>query len=252
MENDFENLLFQASLLERADLYDEMVVVIKKIMTLMKDKKYDSHVQVRNLFSVGYKNIIGIKRSSYRILSSEYENQENNERKTIIENYMEMVKRELNGICDDVDVTIDTLAIGSTSFDDLESKIFFLKMKADYLRYKAEVEPTEEIVKGSEGCYVEAMKLASGIKSTNPVRLGLSLNYSVYLYEISKKGSEAIDVAKRAFDEGIAGLEELTEEHYKDSTLIMQLLRDNMTLWTTSDEKMELDESRIGEKDMDE
>lgn len=37
----------------------------------------------------------------------------------------------------------------------------------------------------------------------------------------------------QAFDDAIAELDTLNEDSYKDSTLIMQLLRDNLTLWTT-------------------
>ena len=43
----------------------------------------------------------------------------------------------------------------------------------------------------------------------------------------------ACTLAKQAFDEAIAELDTLGEESYKDSTLIMQLLRDNLTLWTS-------------------
>lgn len=43
----------------------------------------------------------------------------------------------------------------------------------------------------------------------------------------------ACHLAKQAFDEAIAELDSLNEESYKDSTLIMQLLRDNLTLWTS-------------------
>lgn len=37
----------------------------------------------------------------------------------------------------------------------------------------------------------------------------------------------------QAFDEAISELDTLGEDSYKDSTLIMQLLRDNLTLWTS-------------------
>lgn len=40
-------------------------------------------------------------------------------------------------------------------------------------------------------------------------------------------------LAKEAFDNAIAELDTLSEDSYKDSTLIMQLLRDNLTLWTS-------------------
>ena len=43
----------------------------------------------------------------------------------------------------------------------------------------------------------------------------------------------ACQLAKQAFDEAIAELDTLSEDSYKDSTLIMQLLRDNLTLWTS-------------------
>lgn len=43
----------------------------------------------------------------------------------------------------------------------------------------------------------------------------------------------ACTLAKSAFDEAIAELDTLSEDSYKDSTLIMQLLRDNLTLWTS-------------------
>ena len=51
--------------------------------------------------------------------------------------------------------------------------------------------------------------------------------------EILNSPDKACQIAKQAFDDAIAELDTLNEESYKDSTLIMQLLRDNLTLWTS-------------------
>ena len=79
------------------------------------------------------------------------------------------------------------------------------------------------------------MKLAEELPSTNPIRLGIGLNYSVFLYEIEENPEEALELAKKTFAEAIADVEEIEEEHYKDSTVIFSLLRDNLTLWTSDD-----------------
>ncbi|KAI0562647.1 14-3-3 protein [Gracilaria domingensis] len=55
----------------------------------------------------------------------------------------------------------------------------------------------------------------------------------VFYYEIFDSPDDACELAKTAFDEAIAELDTLNEESYKDSTLIMQLLRDNLNFWKT-------------------
>ncbi|KAG1548260.1 hypothetical protein G6F45_008004 [Rhizopus arrhizus] len=107
----------------------------------------------------------------------------------------------------------------------------------DYHRYLAEF-LTSEARKESGNQAHEAYKTATDIAQTelaptHPIRLGLALNFSVFYYEISNSPDRACHLAKQAFDDAIAELDTLSEESYKDSTLIMQLLRDNLTLWTS-------------------
>ena len=111
-------------------------------------------------------------------------------------------------------------------------------MKADYYRYLAEFaegEDKEANATSARSSYQDATTAAGELAPTHPIRLGLALNYSVFLYEVQGQQSEACTLAKQSFDDAIAELDTLDEESYKDSTLIMQLLRDNLTLWTSDD-----------------
>merc|ERR1712151_706867 len=113
-------------------------------------------------------------------------------------------------------------------------------MKADYYRYIAEFTEDEKKDKASKAAklaYEEAQKVAeSDLKVTHPIRLGLALNFSVFQYEVLSAPDEACKMARTAFEDAIAELDNVEEESYKDSTLIMQLLRDNLTLWTSDDQ----------------
>merc|ERR1712224_869256 len=80
---------------------------------------------------------------------------------------------------------------------------------------------------------------AASLPVTHPIRLGLALNYSVFQYEVLSNPDEACKMARTAFEEAIADLDNVAEDSYKDSTLIMQLLRDNLTLWTSDQEGQE-------------
>ncbi|EJW01738.1 hypothetical protein EDEG_03743 [Edhazardia aedis USNM 41457] len=258
MDNNFDDLLFRAGLCERAEKYNDMAEVMKKTVVALKEEKIASKIKTRNLFSIAFKNLAGARRSSWRILTSELQKIENKEEKrlAIIKEYMKTVENELNEICDDVLNSIDNAVLTNPCYSDPESRVFFLKMKGDYYRYKAEicedvVSEWEKVSLLSNDNYLQAAEAAKSLKSTNPVKLGLALNYSVYLYEISKDMKKALDVAKDAFDHAIAGLDELSEEHYKDSTLIMQLLRDNMTLWNNYEQTLKVEQEEQSRREME-
>merc|ERR1712043_24924 len=121
-----------------------------------------------------------------------------------------------------------------------ESKVFYQKMKADYYRYIAEFSEGDAKSKAAESArvaYDEAQKVAEkDLAVTHPIRLGLALNFSVFQYEVLNKPEDACKMARTAFEDAIAELDNVAEDSYKDSTLIVQLLRDNLTLWTSGGE----------------
>ncbi|XP_066932690.1 14-3-3 protein gamma-like [Clytia hemisphaerica] len=240
-----ETLIHRAKLAEQAERYDDMANAMKKV-TEVKDML---NTEERNLLSVAYKNIVGAKRSSWRVITSI--DQKNTEKKPHTTEYIDRIVNELKDVCKDVLDLLDNylvkkalakLLTEEATEQDGESAVFYLKMKGDYYRYLAEVgapdsDERRNVIEEADGAYGKATDISKQkLKSTNPIRLGLALNYSVFHYEIKTDSSKACQLAKSAFDDAIAELDNLPEDSYKDSTLIMQLLRDNLTLWTSGND----------------
>ena len=61
----------------------------------------------------------------------------------------------------------------------------------------------------------------------------------MFHYEVRNDPSKACQLAKQAFDDAIADIDQIEEDQYKDATTIMQLIRDNLTLWTSELEEGE-------------
>ncbi|KAJ6811868.1 14-3-3-like protein D isoform X2 [Iris pallida] len=238
--------VYVAKLAEQAERYEEMVDSMKKVAKL----DVELTVEERNLLSVGYKNVIGSRRASWRILSSIEQKEEAKGNEGHVKNireYRQKVESELSDICTDIMAVIDEHLIPSASAG--ESSVFYYKMKGDYYRYLAEFKTgneKKEVAEQSLKAYQAASSTAEAdLSPTHPIRLGLALNFSVFYYEIMNSPERACHLAKQAFDEAISELDSLSEESYKDSTLIMQLLRDNLTLWT-SDIPEDGEESKVG------
>jgi len=233
---DKDELVQRAKLAEQAERYDDMAQAMKQVT----ETGVELSNEERNLLSVAYKNVVGARRSSWRVISSIEQKTEGSERKQqMAREYREKVEKELREICYDVlvspDGLLDKYLIPKAS--NAESKVFYLKMKGDYYRYLAEVATGDQrnsVVEESQKAYQEAFDTSkSKMQPTHPIRLGLALNFSVFYYEILNSPDRACHLAKQAFDDAIAELDTLNEDSYKDSTLIMQLLRDNLTLWTS-------------------
>jgi len=236
-----DECVYMAKLAEQAERYDEMADYMRDVSKL---EGGELTVEERNLLSVAYKNAVGSRRASWRIISSVEQKEttkSNTEAASRAGQYRMKVEKELDEICqkilsllEDHLISKDAPAPGKE-----ESQVFYYKMKGDYHRYIAEYKIDDEKKKASDAArdaYKKAMEIAeSGLLVTHPIRLGLALNFSVFYYEVLNLPEEACTMARKAFEDAIAELDNVSEDSYKDSTLIMQLLRDNLTLWTSDE-----------------
>ncbi|CAH9093629.1 unnamed protein product [Cuscuta epithymum] len=242
-----EQSVYMAKLAEQAERYEEMVKFMDNLVVATATSGSELTVEERNLLSVAYKNVIGSLRAAWRIVSSieqREESRKNDDHVILIKLYRSKVESELSAVCAGILKLLEHYLIPSASSSD--SKVFYLKMKGDYHRYLAEFRAGDERKEAAEDtmlAYKAAQEIAvAHLAPTHPIRLGLALNFSVFYYEILNTSEKACSMAKQAFEEAIAELDTLGEESYKDSTLIMQLLRDNLTLWT-SDMQDHMDEA---------
>jgi 14-3-3 protein epsilon len=236
MENNFsrEDYLYLAKMAEQSERFWEMIEYVGKFAKTEGELTADE----RHIVSVAYKNVVGSKRAELRVLSAieQKEAKKLNEQNiTYIKQYKNIIEGELKTLCKDILTLIDKYLLVNSKSE--ESKIFFLKMKGDYNRYLTEFLTDNEgndAVENAREAYSHAVELAkANLPPTHPLRLGLFLNFSVFHYEILNQQEIAIDMVRKTFDDAIQSIDSVGEESYKDVTLILQLLRDNLTLWTT-------------------
>ena len=103
MSMDKEELVQRAKLAEQAERYDDMAAAMKSVT----ETGVELSNEERNLLSVAYKNVVGARRSSWRVISSIEQKTEGSERKQqMAKEYREKVEKELREICYDVLVNI--------------------------------------------------------------------------------------------------------------------------------------------------
>eukprot|EP00483_Globobulimina_turgida_P002485 UN02489 len=228
---DIKKLVELVRVAETAERYEDMCKFVKKLVELKSDKGEDLDVDERNLLSVAYKNVVGSKRASWRTLSGGFDDAD----EQLLTKYKSLVEDELEEICQEVLALLTKHLCKNVEGNGDETEVFYLKMCGDYYRYLSEFRTDDQFKELAEEFYKKAMDVAeANLNETHPTRLGLALNFSVCYYEILKEPEKACDLAKKSFDAAIEKLDTLNDASYKDSTLIMQLLRDNLTLWTSS------------------
>ncbi|KAH7096703.1 14-3-3 protein [Auriculariales sp. MPI-PUGE-AT-0066] len=230
VSNVARGAVYLCSAAEEAARYEEMVLFVRVLSGYEQEFTVDECC---------IQEVAGLKRAALRRLSelgNRYQPQDDNQR-ALLQGMKRGIMKELVDLCDEAIDAIENRLLPRSVLT--ESITFYHKMTGDYLRYLAEFSAPDSperttLAARARIAYDAASSASSNLSPTNPVRLGLALNISVFEFEIIGNIDKAFVTAQRALSEGTVeeALDEMLPEHEKDATLIVQLLRDNLRMWS--------------------
>ena len=203
----------------------------------MGESNEDVSVDVRNLLSVGFKNLIGSWRAAWRTVSAIEQNKKYEQYSAKCAEYKAKIEKELSRLCEDIIKNVNDLSLKKATTP--ESKTFYLKMIGDYYRYIAECVKGDKLAEVTEKAlefYTKANEAAKELPSYNSTRLGLSLNFSVFFYELKNDSKMACKLAQEALDGAKADIEQMDNDDARDAISIVELLKENLDLWKEAEE----------------
>ena len=229
-EHTREEYVYLSKLYEKAQRYEDMISAINDYIEL--DPKLTK--EERNILSAGYKNILYDKRENWKFLSSMERKEMKKKSKQVI--YIQEIKnhieKEIKKIVDNVHNIIDKHLIPNC--EDNESKIFYMRLKADHYRYLCELSKEKEFIEKAEKIYKEAYNIAiKELPHINNERIGLCLNLALFYYEIKGDKNEGYKIAKNCFEESMKYLEDFQKFKSKEALMLIQLLKENLIFWSS-------------------
>jgi len=113
-------------------------------------------------------------------------------------------------------------------------------MIGDYYRYVAECatgDRLETIKNGALENYQHAKKASESLNACNPITLGLALNFSVFHYEVMDNKKMACELGEAALSDALEKIDDVDEETFRDAKSIIELLKENLSLWKEEEEQ---------------
>ena len=226
--------VYLAMLAEQSQRFEDMMNFLEEMIL---STEQDISADERNLLSISYKNAISHKRQAVRTLLA-YEMKEKKKDNSLyleyITEYKKKLEIELTEICLKIIRFITVNLIPRAISND--GKLYYLKLIADYHRYIAENLESDNKKHHSDlsiKYYNEATEVAKKLPISDPIRLGLALNFSVFYYEVINNQETAKYIAESALKdvkEVLQTLDENDDEH-KDTFSIVDLLNENLNMW---------------------
>ena len=231
--NKVEEKIFLARVAEQAERFEDMVDFLEDVL---KERHGDVNPDERNLLSVAFKNLISSKRAACRTISAIEQNPKYQKFNEALLVYKQTIEVQLKNDCEKIIKMINDQVISVPNCSD-EAKAFFIKMVGDYYRYIAENAKDavlEDVKAKAKKAYEDANMI--NLPACNPIKLGLALNFSVFNYEVLKDHTTACQLADEALQSALDKIDELEEDDFRDAKSIIELLKENLTLWKEEEE----------------
>jgi len=227
-----EQNIFLARVAEQAERFEDMVNYLSHVLDA---KGADVSSDERNLLSVAFKNLISSKRAACRTIAAIEQNPKYSKFSSALSEYKAGIEAQLTKDCENIIDMIRTKVLDKGCVD--EPKAFFVKMVGDYYRYISENAKDAKLEEVKNEA-LKAYSMANGIDlpPCNPIKLGLALNFSVFHYEVMKNHKAACELADQALQEALDKIDELQEDDFRDAKSIIELLKENLTLWKEEEE----------------
>jgi hypothetical protein len=206
--------------------------IIELLKEIVAESSDDVSTDVRNLLSVGFKNLISAQRSAWKTVQAIEQNKKYAEYSSNCAEYKEKISKELEDNCQKVIDIVNQNCLPKAGDD--EAKVFYLKMIGDYYRYTAETASGDKLAEVTENAnkyYQQATEAAASLKPYNSNKLGLALNYSVFFYELKNDSSKACTIAEEALNGARDEIDNMDNDEARDALSIIELLKENLDLW---------------------
>ena len=236
--SNVEEHIFLARVAEQAERFDDMV---DNLEIVLAEKGANVSSDERNLLSVAFKNLISSKRAACRTIGAIEQNPKYSKFGDALLKYKTGIETKLQDDCERIIGMINKEVLGKSC--DGEGKAFFVKMIGDYYRYIAENakgDNLKKVIQSALKAYEQANEIP--LPACNPIKLGLALNFSVFHYESMKNHKAACDLADNALQQALDKIDELEEDDFRDAKSIIELLKENLTLWREEEENNEIDD----------
>jgi 14-3-3 protein epsilon len=230
----YEKNIYMALLTHECGRYEEM---FKFMEDLVIQRNKDLSLKEREFLTYGYINYIQTKRKALHMVMA-YETKEKKKENSFflmyIQEYRNKIELELTQSCQRICYILDSLLIKKA--ENIETKIFYRKLKGDLNRYVGEYakdDLKEKVMKDGLIAYQEAIKMSKELPILNEVLLGLSLNMSLFYYEVMKETKKAIEISNECaikIDKELPNFD-ATNENNKVIITLVNLIKDNLAHW---------------------